>query len=127
MVLNGAVFGGLWAVIPLTSFHGAPLAIQLFVGCLTAGMMSAGGFVLAAVPLAGMSYVLIMATSALVVLALERSPIYLGIIALLASYTAVLLVNVNWSAALLVNTLLAEAQVRREVGDSPNNLANQLL
>jgi signal transduction histidine kinase len=115
MVLNGAAFGALWGVIPAVTFPGAPPAIQLFVACVTCGMMSAGGFVLAAVPLAGMSYVAMMAAGALFALLREGSPVALGIMALLASYTAVIVVAINWNAVLLINSLLAQAQVRREV------------
>jgi signal transduction histidine kinase/ActR/RegA family two-component response regulator len=115
LILNGALFGAVWGVVPAFAFAGAPPGIQLFVACLTAGMMSGGALVLAAVPLAGMSYVGMMAAGALFGLLQERSPVYLGITALLASYVAVIVVALNWSAALLVNSLLAEAQVRREV------------
>jgi signal transduction histidine kinase/ActR/RegA family two-component response regulator len=115
LILNGALFGALWGVVPAFAFPGAPPDVQLFVACLTTGMMSGGALVLAAVPLAGMSYVGMMAAGSLFGLLQERSPVYLGLTALLASYVAVIVVALNWSAALLVNSLLAEAQVRREV------------
>jgi signal transduction histidine kinase/ActR/RegA family two-component response regulator len=115
LIVNGAAFGALWGVVPALAFPRAPPDVQLFVACLTAGMMSGGGLVLAAVPLAGMSYVVLVATGILIALLQERSPVYLGILALLVSYVAVIVVALNWSAALLVNSLLAQAQVRREV------------
>jgi signal transduction histidine kinase/ActR/RegA family two-component response regulator len=115
VIQNAALFGLLWGVVPLATFPGAPLQVQLFVASLAAGMMSAGAFVLAAVPLAAMSYVAIVGGGALIVLLQQSSAVYLALIALLASYTVVIVVGVNWSAALLVNTLLAEAQLRREI------------
>jgi signal transduction histidine kinase/ActR/RegA family two-component response regulator len=115
LILNGAGFGALWGVVPAVAFPGAPPGEQLFIACLTAGMLSGGGFVLAAVPLAGMSYVAMVAAGTLFALMREHSPVYFGLIALLASYVAVIMVALNWSAALLVNSLLAEAQLRREV------------
>jgi signal transduction histidine kinase len=115
LILNGALLGALWGVVPAAEFAGAPLNVQLLVACLTAGMMCSGGFVLAAVPLAGMSYVGMVAAGTLFALLQVHSPVYLGILALLVSYVAVIVVALNWSAALLVNSLLAEAQVRREV------------
>lgn len=116
VVFNGAVFGGIWAVMPAAWFDGAPLQVQLLVACLTAGMMSGGAFVLATVPLAAMSFVAVIVGGALFALLQHHSPtVDLGIVALLASYAAVLVANINWSAALFVDSRLAEGRVRREV------------
>jgi signal transduction histidine kinase/CheY-like chemotaxis protein len=114
-VLNAGLFGALWGAVPVIAFPGAPLQLQLLVGCLTAGMMSAGGFVLATIPLAGALYVTVVAAGALFVLLQEGSPVYLGLMALLFVYAAVVIVNLNWSAALFVNSRLVEAQIREEV------------
>ena len=113
--LNGAVFGAIWAVVPAAWFVGAPLPVQLFVACLTAGMLSGGAFVLATVPLAAMSYVALLVGATLFALLQHPTPVNLGITALLASYAAVLFANINWSAALFVDSRLAEGQVRREI------------
>lgn len=115
VIINGAAFGALWGAVPAITYAGAPVELQLFVACVTSGMMSAGGFVLAAVPLAGMAYVAMVAAGALIALLQDSSPAALGIVALLASYIAVIVVALNWTAALMVSSLLAEAQVRREV------------
>jgi len=115
VILNGAVFGAIWAVVPAAWFVGAPFQVQLFVACLTAGMMSGGAFVLATVPLAAMSYVALMVGGTLFALLQQFTPVSLGITALLTSYAAVLFANINWSAALFVDSRLAEGQVRREV------------
>ena len=115
VILNGALFGAIWAVVPAADFAGASFPVQLFVACLTAGMMSAGAFVLATVPLAAMSYVTLIAAGALFALLQHVSPANLGIMALLGSYAAVIIVNINWSAALFVDSRLAEAKVRLEV------------
>jgi signal transduction histidine kinase/ActR/RegA family two-component response regulator len=78
-------------------------------------MMCAGGFVLAPVPLAGISYVAILAAASFYALLQQTSPVYLGLTALTAAYTTVLITSVNWSASLFVSSRLAEAQVRDEV------------
>src|SRR5215472_9396612 len=114
-VQNGCLFGALWGVIPAVTFPGAPPQVQLFIAVLTSGMMCAGGFVLAPVPLAGISYVAILAASSFYALLQQRSPVYLGLTALTAAYTTVLVASVNWSASLFVSSRLAEAQVRKEV------------
>ncbi|HEY0649304.1 ATP-binding protein [Phenylobacterium sp.] len=113
--VNGAVFGAIWAIVPAAWFVGAPLQVQLFVACLTAGMLSGGAFVLATVPLAAMSYVSLLVAGTLFALLQHPSPVNLGITALLTSYAAVLFANINWSAALFVDSRLAEGQVRREI------------
>src|SRR5262249_9386373 len=115
VILNACAFGALWAVVPLAAFPGAPPGVQLFVCCVTAGMMSGGGLALATVPLAGMSYVAVVALGALIAFAQNPTPADLGVIGLLGSYTAVLIISLNWSASLFVNRLLAETQIRREV------------
>lgn len=115
VIINGAAFGALWGAVPAITYAGAPVQLQLFVACVTSGMMSAGGFVLAAVPLAGMAYVAMVAAGALIALLQDSSPAAVGIVALLVSYIAVIVVALNWTAALMVSSLLAEAQVRREV------------
>jgi hypothetical protein len=114
-VVNGAVFGALWGVVPAFLFPVAPPQVQLLVAVLTSGMMCAGGFVLAPVPLAGSLYVVLVAAGSLYALLPESSPVYLGLTGMLVLYTLVVVVNVNWSAALFVSSRLAEAQVREEV------------
>jgi signal transduction histidine kinase len=115
VVFHGGLFGALWGVVPVLIFPGAPAPVQLLVGCLTAGMMGAGGFVLATVPLAGMVYVLIVGSGAFIALLQNPAPVYLGLTALLVVYTAVVIVNLNWIAFLFTSHFLAEAQVQREV------------
>ncbi|HEX7948344.1 MAG TPA: ATP-binding protein, partial [Phenylobacterium sp.] len=114
-ILNGVLLGAIWAVVPAAWFVGAPIPVQLFAACLTAGMMSGGALVLATVPLAAMSYVALMVLGSLVALVQLPWPSNLGIAALLASYAAVLIANINWSAALFIDSRLAEGRVRREV------------
>ncbi|MBV9995744.1 MAG: response regulator [Caulobacteraceae bacterium] len=113
--LGGALFGALWGAVPALFFPGAPPQIQLLIGVLTAGMMSGGAIVLASVPTAGLAYVAPVAAGSAVALVQEDAPAYLGLSALLVSYTVVVAVNVTWSAALFVSSRLAEAKVRSEV------------
>ena len=115
VILNGGLFGALWGMVPAIVFPHAPLEIQLLVGCLTAGMMCAGGFVLATVPLAGVSYVSLVAAGAFFALLQDGSAIYLGLTALMVVYTVVVVLTLNWIAFLFVNLLLAEARIRKEV------------
>ena len=57
---------------------------------------------LAKVPLAGMSYLLLVAAGASSALVQEGTPIYLGLTVLLTAYAGVVIVNLNWNAFLFV-------------------------
>jgi signal transduction histidine kinase/CheY-like chemotaxis protein len=114
-VLHACVFGVLWGVLPAFAFADAPHELQLLLACLIAGMMCAGGFVLATAPLAGIAYVLLVAGGATVALMQQADGVRVGIMALLAVYTLVIIASINWSATLFVSSRLSEARVRREV------------
>ena len=114
-IIHGGLFGGVWGVLPVLTFPGAAAPIQLLIGCLTVGMMCAGAFVLATIPLAGMSYVLLVGAGAFFALLADGSPASLGLTALTVVYTGVVIVNLNWNAFLFVSHFLAEAQLRKEV------------
>jgi signal transduction histidine kinase/CheY-like chemotaxis protein len=114
-VLHGGLYGALWGAVPVMIFPGAPALTQLLVGCLIAGMMCAGGFVLATVPLAAMAYVLPVAAGAFYALFQREAPIYLGLTALMAVYTCVVIVNINWSGFLFIGHFLARARIKQEV------------
>jgi hypothetical protein len=88
-VIHGGLYGALGGGVPVMTFPGAPAPTQLLVGCLTAGMMCAGGFVLTTVPLAGVAYVLLVAAGAFIALLQGNSAVYLGLTALMAVYTGV--------------------------------------
>lgn len=115
-ILHGVMIGALWGAVPVMTFPGASLPIQLMIGCLSAGMMCAGGFVMATVPLAGWSYVgLVAAGTVYALLAAGATPIYLGLTALLVVYAAVVITNLTWNATLFVDHFLAEARLQSEV------------
>ena len=114
-VLHGGLYGALWGALPVMAFGGAPAPTQLLVGCLIAGMMCAGGFVLATVPLAGVAYVLSIAAGAFFGLLQSAAPVYLGVTALMAVYTCVGIIQVNWNAFLFIDHFLAEARIQKEV------------
>ena len=114
-MVHGGVFGALWGVVPVMTFPGAPAPIQLVIGCLSAGMMCAGGFVLATVPLAGCFYVGMILAGAIYALLSEGTSLYLGLTALLVIYAAVVVTNLTWNARLFVEHFLAEERLKQEV------------
>jgi signal transduction histidine kinase/ActR/RegA family two-component response regulator len=114
-ILHGVFYGALWAAIPIMILPGAPPQIQLFVGCLSAGMMCGGGFVLATVPLAGIAFVVIVAAGAAYGLLAAGSRVDLNLTALLFVYAAVVVSNLTWNAHLFVDHFLAAARLQAEI------------
>ena len=113
-ILHGLLFGALWGAVPVLVFPGAPPQIQLLVGCLTAGMMCAGAFVLGTVPIAGLCYVGMVAAGAIYALIDAGSPVDLSLTALLFVYAGVIMVNLTWNAQLFVDHFLAAARLQAE-------------
>jgi predicted signal transduction protein with EAL and GGDEF domain len=61
--LHAGVLALIWAAVPLALFHGADTSGQLLISTITAGMICAGGFALATVPIAATAYVLILSAA----------------------------------------------------------------
>jgi signal transduction histidine kinase len=114
-ILHGALFGMLWGAVPLIGFTRAPLAAQLVIGCVTAGMMGGGGFTLAPVPLAGVSYLTFVFLGIFIALLRDLSPVYLALAALSIIYFIAMVANVTRNASLFVGYFLTEAQLHDEV------------
>jgi signal transduction histidine kinase len=113
-ILHGLLFGTLWGAVPVIVFAGAPPQIQLLVGCLTAGMMCAGAFVLGTIPIAGLCYVSMVAAGAIYALVHAGSPVDLSLTALMFVYAVVIIVNLTWNAQLFVDHFLAAARLQAE-------------
>jgi signal transduction histidine kinase len=114
-IFHGALFGMVWGAMPLIAFTRAPLAAQLVIGCVTAGMMGGGGLTLATVPLAGVSYLTFVFLGILIALLRDLSPVYLALAALSIIYFIAMVANVARNASLFVGHFLIEAQLRDEV------------
>jgi len=114
-IFHGALYGALWAAIPIMILPGAPPQIQLFVGCLSAGMMCGGGFVLATVPLAGIAFVVLVGFGAAYGLLAAGSRVDFSLTALLFVYAAVIITNLTWNAQLFVDHFVAAARLQAEI------------
>ncbi len=114
-VWHAVLFGALWAAVPVMTL-GQALSVQLLVGSLSAGMMCAGAFVLATVPMAGLAFVAMLLVGdyyALVYAGL--STVNLGLTALLTVYAASITINLTWNAQLFVEHFLTEARLTDEI------------
>lgn len=115
--IHAALLAVAWGIIPMVWFPilGAPE--QLVVATVATGMICAGGFALATVPPAAMTYVAILATSTMI--GVVRSDIthrsLLGV--LLIAYGATVMRSVLGTARLFIDRFRAEADLeeRRQV------------
>ena len=71
VILHAVLLGSLWGLLPLMSYDLTDTESRYFIGMLVTGMVCAGGFALAAVPVAGTLFVAIVGSGATVALALR--------------------------------------------------------
>jgi diguanylate cyclase (GGDEF)-like protein len=111
---HAAVLALLWAPMPVLLFPAAAPDEQILVATITTGMMCAGAFALATVPLAGTVYAAILGLAAMLALLLSSLPLAPAIAALLLIYMGVV-VAVVWSTARLFGArMVAEAEAERQ-------------
>lgn len=87
--LHAALLAANWAVVPLFWFGDASHGQQLAIAVLFTGMMGAGTFVLAALPLASLVYVTLFTASSLAGLLMTQHPILWAVALLVGVYAAV--------------------------------------
>lgn len=111
---HSAFLAALWAPMPVVLFPGSPPGEQILVATITTGMMCAGGFALATVPLAGSAYTLILGVAAMLALLLSGLPLAPAIAGLLLIYAAIVVATV-WSTGRLFGArMVAEAEAERQ-------------
>jgi diguanylate cyclase (GGDEF)-like protein/PAS domain S-box-containing protein len=114
LTLHSALLAGVWAALPLLVLPGGEPEHQLLASVVTAGMMCAGGFLLATVPAAGMAYVGVLGLGGAAALALSGLQLAPLLTVLLLSYTAVVMATVWATARLFGARLVAEADAGRQ-------------
>jgi len=115
-VLHGGLFGAVWGVVPVLVCPCNLASLQVMVGCITTGMICAGGFILATVPLAGGLFVTLMLAGATwSIRSTAAGSIDFGLLALLWVYGAVVLICLCCNAHLFVEHFLAEARLQTEI------------
>ncbi len=114
LTVHSALLAALWAPIPVLLFPGAAPDEQILVATITTGMMCAGAFALATVPLAGLVYTALLGAAAVLALALSGLALAPAITMLLSIYAAIVMASV-WSTARLFGArLVAEAEAERQ-------------
>jgi diguanylate cyclase (GGDEF)-like protein/PAS domain S-box-containing protein len=111
---NASVLATVWAAMPAMLLADADGGRQLLISVITTGMMCAGGFALATVPVAGTAYVLLLGLGGAVALWSSALP-FSGLIgALLSIYAAIVIASVWSTARLFTGRLIAEAEAARQ-------------
>jgi diguanylate cyclase (GGDEF)-like protein len=107
--LHASLLAMIWAAPPLLLFQGADSAGRLLISTITAGMICAGGFALATVPLAASAYVLILSAAGVWTLFSADFPLAVALSLLVGSYGMIVLASVWSNARLFTAHLLAKA------------------
>jgi diguanylate cyclase (GGDEF)-like protein/PAS domain S-box-containing protein len=112
--LHATGLGALWGALPLIWFVGLGPTHQLLVAVVCCGMMCAGGFMLATVPAASMSYVAMISSASIISLLRTGDP-SLGILALLmVIYTAMIMGGTRVAMRVFSARLTSEREAARQ-------------
>ena len=103
----------IWAAVPLALFEHASGPEKLLVSAITTGMICAGGFALATVPVAATAYVLILSAAGVWTLVSAQFSLALVLGLLLGSYGFIVLASVWSNARLFVAHLMGQAEAER--------------
>lgn len=110
---HASVLAGLWACGPIGLMLTDDPSKFLVIACITTGMICAGGFVLATIPAAAISWVAIISSSAAVTLIIEGTSVTLSILVLLATYCLIVVGSILSNARLFVTRFMVEAELHK--------------
>jgi diguanylate cyclase (GGDEF)-like protein/PAS domain S-box-containing protein len=113
-VIYAAVIAVLWSSAPFLLFAGASGQQQLVIATLITGLICGGGFALAAIPQAALTYIGIMMAVGFASLVRTGEPLFLLVAGLLLVYTTMLAFSVVWHARLLAARLLGQDELKRQ-------------
>lgn len=109
-VAHAAILGGLWGLLPLVFFARVGASEQFVIGMVISGMMCAGAFALASLPMAGTLWTLAIGIPAVLSLLFSGEPLYRTLVVMLIAYMAIVVIGV-WNAARMLGArLMAEAR-----------------
>jgi diguanylate cyclase (GGDEF)-like protein len=112
--LQAALLGLVWGVLPVVLFGTASPDGRFVIGMVVVGMICGGGFVLASVPWAATSYVLMLCLASAFALAQWEGVASEGMAAMLLAYGAVMIYSAWNHAKTLGARLMAEARAEHQ-------------
>jgi len=114
VILHAALLGSLWGLLPLLCHDLADADARYFVGMLVTGMVCAGGFALAAVPVAGTLFVALVGSGAAVAVAWRGGALAPVFAMQLGGYSAIVVYTVWASARMMAARMVAEARASHQ-------------
>ncbi|MDO9060605.1 MAG: ATP-binding protein [Bradyrhizobium sp.] len=114
MTVHSFVLALAWGVMPVVILPAIAPTYQLIVGCLMAGMISAGGFALSTVPSAGLAYTWTMAAASAAALLLCEVDAYTVTAVFLLIYAVFISRNLISNGRLFFDNLRAQLQLERQ-------------
>jgi signal transduction histidine kinase/DNA-binding response OmpR family regulator len=114
LTIQAFVLALAWGAMPVVMLPAVGPTHQLIVGCLMAGMISAGGFSLSTVPAAGLAYTWTMASASALALLLCRVDAYLVVATFLLIYAVFISRNVILNGRLFFDNIRAQLQLERQ-------------
>lgn len=114
MTVQAFVLALSWGTMPIVLLPAIDPTHQVIVACLMAGMISAGGFALATVPGAGLTYTWTMTAASAAALLLCRVDVYAVTAVFLLIYAVFISRNVVWNGKLFFDNLRAQLQLGRQ-------------
>ncbi len=112
--LHASVLAVIWAAVPVLWFEPASAPQRLLLATLLTGLICAGAFTLAAVPMASAAYVLILTAGVMTGFLTIYEPQYLGILLLSLVYGGTVLAGVFVTANAATARLLSEREATRQ-------------
>jgi predicted signal transduction protein with EAL and GGDEF domain len=111
---HAGVLGALWGLLPLWCFPTATGPQQVLVASLITGMLGAGAFGLAAMPLASIAFVSTITVGALGALWLTGQLVFIPLVILMVCYAAVVVLGAMAAARQSANLLRARLKQARQ-------------
>lgn len=113
-MMHASVLALLWGILTVLLFPGASGPQQLLLATLITGMMSAGGFALATLPVAGTAWVLILTLASFIAIMTAEFPLAASVGSLLLIYGFIVTASVWATAHTFCSRLLAEARTEQQ-------------
>ena len=112
--IHASILGTIWAMVPVVLFPLAGAHQQLMITAICAGMICAGGFALATVPVAASAYVLILSAGSAYPLLSAHDPALSNVGLLLYIYAVIVIASVIATARTFGARLTAEAHAEHQ-------------
>ena len=110
-ILNSFMMGLLWGILPVSLFPGANASEQVFLTCLTAGMLCGTGFALATVPMASIAAIVPIAVGSIVALFLDHSTYWSINCTLVIIYTGAILLTAATQGQNFIHQLMTQDKI----------------